>query len=167
MNWIDYLLIVLMLFSCIAGLMRGLLREVIALVTWVVAVWAAWSFAALVEGHLGGALGNDVTRIWVARALVFLGVLMVGGTAGLVVSHFVRLSLFSGLDRLLGALFGLLRGLVMIGLLVMLCHAVRMDGEPWWRQSLLVPYAEHAANVLREMVGERKIVSGYWDHAAR
>jgi len=56
MNWIDYLLLALIVFSCIAGLMRGLLREVIALVTWIVAVWVAWTCAGLVEPHLGGAL---------------------------------------------------------------------------------------------------------------
>jgi len=73
------------------------------------------------------------------------------------VSHLVRLSIFSGTDRAVGGLFGLLRGFVMAGLLVMLCHAVRLDGESWWHRSLLVPYAEHAANVLRAMVGERKM----------
>jgi membrane protein required for colicin V production len=160
MNWIDYLLLALIVFSCIAGLMRGLLREVIALVTWIVAVWLAWTYASLVESHLGGALANESVRPWVARALVFLGVLMVGSTIGLIISHFVRLSLFSGLDRAFGALFGLLRGLVMIGLFVILCHAVRLDGEQWWRESLLVPYAERAANVLRGMLGESKILAG-------
>ena len=160
MNWIDYLLLALIVFSCIAGLMRGLLREVIALVTWIVAVWLAWTYASLVESHLGGVLASESVRPWVARALVFLGVLMVGSTIGLIISHFVRLSLFSGLDRAFGALFGLLRGLVMIGLFVILCHAVRLDGEQWWRESLLVPYAERAANVLRGMVGESKIHAG-------
>src|ERR1039458_3825393 len=129
MNWIDYLLLTLIVFSCIAGLMRGLLREVIALVTWIAAIWIAWTYASLIESHLGGALANESVRPWVARALVFL----------------------------VGRWFGLLRGLVMVGLFVILCHAVRLEGEPWWRQSLLVPYAEHAANVLRGMVGERKI----------
>ena len=75
--------------------------------------------------------------------------------------------LFSGLDRAFGGLFGLLRGLVMIGLIVILCHAVRLDGEPSWRQSILVPYGEHAANVLRAIVGERKILVGKSVTAAR
>jgi membrane protein required for colicin V production len=83
---------------------------------------------------------------------------LVGGVIGLLVSHLVRLSIFSGTDRAVGGLFGLLRGLVMAGLFVMLCHAVRLEGEPWWHRSLLVPYAEHAANVLRAMVGERKML---------
>jgi membrane protein required for colicin V production len=156
----DYLLIALIAFSCIAGLMRGLLREVIALVTWIAAVWLAWSYASLVESHLGGALANEGVRTWVARAVIFFVVLLIGSTIGLIVTHFVRLSLFSGLDRAFGALFGLLRGFIMIGLIVMLCHAVRLDGEPWWRHSVLVPYAEHAANVLRGLVGERKILIG-------
>ena len=159
MNWIDYLLLALTVCSCIAGLMRGLLREVIALVTWITAVWVAWNYAALIELHLGGALANDIVRPWVARALIFFVVVMAGTAIGLIVSHFVRLSLFSGLDRAFGGLFGLLRGFVMVGLIVMLCQAMRLDGESWWRQSLLVPYAEHAANVLRSMVGERKMLA--------
>jgi membrane protein required for colicin V production len=167
MNWIDYLLLALIAFSCIAGLMRGLLREVIALVTWLAAVWFAWSYAGLVESHLGGALANEGVRVWAARAVVFLVVLLIGTTTGLIVTHFVRLSLFSGLDRAFGGLFGLLRGLVMIGLIVILCHAVRLDAEPSWRQSILVPYGEHAANVLRAIVGERKILVGKSVTAAR
>ena len=157
MNWADYLLIALVVLSCIAGLVRGLLREVIALVTWVLAVWLAWAYAPLLEPHLGGALAGEAVRPWAARALIFMVVVLLGTSIGVIVSHFVRLSLFTGVDRFFGGLFGLLRGWVIIGLFVILCHALRLDGQPWWRGSLLMPYGEHAANVLRGMVGERKI----------
>jgi membrane protein required for colicin V production len=158
MNWIDYLLIALIAFSCVAGVMRGLLREVIALVTWVAAVWIAWHYGGVLEPHLGGALANEGVRAWAARTIIFLGVVLIGTGIGALVSHLVRLSLFSGTDRFFGGIFGFLRGLVMIGLLVMLCHALRLNGEPWWRGSTLIPYGERAANVLRGMVGERKIL---------
>jgi membrane protein required for colicin V production len=158
MNWLDYLLIVLVACSLIAGIMRGLLREVIALVTWITAIWVAWHYSSLVESYLGGALATENVRTWAARALIFIVIVLVGGVIGLLVSHLVRLSIFNGTDRAVGGLFGLLRGLVMAGLFVMLCHAVRLEGEPWWHRSLLVPYAEHAANVLRAMVGERKML---------
>ena len=167
MNWTDYVLIALMLFSCISGLLRGLLREIMALVTWIAALWLAWKYAPLIESHLGGALNSPSVRPWAARAVIFLAVLLLGTLAGLLVSHFARLSLFSATDRFLGGVFGLVRGAVMIGLLVMLCHAVRLEGEPWWRGSLLVPYAEHAANVLRGLVGERKIHAGQTFTTAR
>ena len=59
------------------------------------------------------------------------------------VNHFVRLSMFSGLDRLLGFVLGLVRGLVIVGIGIILAQAMRLDGEAWWKQSRLV--AGHAA----------------------
>jgi membrane protein required for colicin V production len=157
MNWTDYLLIAVLVFSSIAGLMRGLLREVISLVTWIAAVWIAWTFSSSLEPHLGGALSDASVRPWAARTIIFVAVLLVGAGIGALLGHFVRLSLFSGVDRLLGLMFGLLRGVVALGVLAMLAHAVRLQDEPWYRGSLLVPYAEQAGNVLRGLVGERKI----------
>jgi membrane protein required for colicin V production len=166
MNWADYFLIALVVLSCIAGLVRGLLREVFALVTWVLAVWLAWAYAPLLEPHLGGALASEAVRPWAARTLIFIVVVLLGTAIGVLVSHFVRLSLFTGVDRLFGALFGLLRGWVIVGLFVILCHALRLDGQAWWRNSMLMPYGEHAANVLRGMVGERKIVVRHFHSAS-
>jgi membrane protein required for colicin V production len=157
MNWTDYVIVGLLAFSCIAGLMRGLLREVISLLTWIAALWLAWEYAGTLAPQLGGALAAEAVRPWAARTIIFIGVLLIGAVVGAIVTHFVRLSLFSGVDRLFGFLFGLLRGAVVLGLLAMLCHAVRLQDEPWYRGSTLVPYAEQAGNVLRALVGERKI----------
>jgi membrane protein required for colicin V production len=157
MNWVDYVIIALLAFSCVAGAMRGLLREVISVITWVAGLWLAWTLSDSLEPHLGGALSDAAVRPWAARTLIFLVVLLVGTAVGAIVSHYVRLSLFSNLDRLLGVVFGLVRGAVVLGLLAILCHAVRLDGEDWYRNSVLIPYAEQAGNVLRAIVGERKI----------
>ncbi len=161
MNWTDYLLIALIASSVIAGLMRGLLRELIALLTWIAGIVIAWKYASLLAPRLGGTLAIEALRPWAARLLIFVVVLLIGTAIGMLVTYFVRVSIFSGLDRLLGVAFGLLRGVVMIAVLVILCHGLRLQGEPWWRDSLLMPYAERAANVLRGVVGERKILGQY------
>jgi membrane protein required for colicin V production len=157
MNWTDYVIIALLAFSSIAGLLRGLLREIISLVTWLAAVVLAWQYSSLLEPHLGGALSGESVRPWAARAIIFIAVLLVGAAVGAIVTRFTRLSIFSGTDRLLGLVFGMLRGVVVLGLLAMLCHAVRLDEEPWYRASTLAPYAEKAGNMLRSLVGEGKI----------
>jgi membrane protein required for colicin V production len=157
MNWFDYLLLVVMTFSVIAGLMRGLLREAIGLITWVVALWIAFHYSSELEPYLGGVLTNDALKPWVARTIIFLVVLLVGTTLAVMIAHFVRVSMFAGMDRLWGALFGIVRGLVVVGAIVILCHGLRLQSEPWWSGSALVPYAEHVANVLRVLTGERKI----------
>jgi membrane protein required for colicin V production len=154
MTVLDYIIIGVVLFSAVAGAIRGLLREICSLVTWVLAFWLAWRFGPALEPHLGGALSSEGVRHWAARVPIFILVLMIGAAVGALVSHLVRLSLFSGLDRMLGLLLGVLRGLVILGLAAMICHAVRLDDEAWWRGSRLVPYIESVANVLRSIAGE-------------
>ena len=159
MNWTDYVIILLLAFSCVAGLYRGLLREVVSLVTWVLAVLLSWHMASLLEPHLGGALSSDAVRPWAARVIIFVVVMMVGAAVGALVTYFVRLALLGSIDRMLGFAFGFLRGLIVLGLLAMLCHAVRLSDERWYRESTLVPYVEHVGNLLRALVGEGKIRS--------
>jgi len=157
MNWTDYVIIALLVFSSIAGLMRGLLREIISLVSWLAAVVLAWQYASELEPYLGGALNGEGVRPWAARAIIFITVLLIGAAIGAIVTRFTRLSIFSGTDRLLGFVFGMLRGIVVLGVLAILCHAVRLDEEPWYRASTLAPYAQKVGNVLRSLVGEGSI----------
>jgi len=157
MNWADYFFLIVLVSSGVAGLMRGLLREAISLIAWIAGVWLAWTFAGMLEPHLGGALADPAVRPWAARVLIFLAVLLVGMAISAIASHYVRLSIFNSVDRLLGFLFGLVRGIVVLGVLAILCHAVRLNEEEWYRHSLLVRYAERSGNVLRAVVGERKI----------
>ena len=95
MNWTDYVIIALLVFSSIAGLMRGLLREIVSLVTWLAAVVLAWQYSGLLEPHLGGALSGDSVRPWAARAIIFIVVLLIGMAIGAIVSRFTRLSIYS------------------------------------------------------------------------
>lgn len=156
MNWTDYLIVALIVVSCIAGVMRGLLREMISLLTWVLAVVLSWRLADTLAPHLGGALAGAAVRPWAARTLIFLAVLVVGTTVGAVVNHFVRLSIFSGLDRFLGLVFGALRAGVALGLVAIAAQAVRVNGEDWYRQSVLMPYAERVGVILRALGGDTR-----------
>lgn len=155
MIFVDYVLVAILLVSIITGALRGFLREAVALVSWILALFLAWQYGPSLEPHLGAWLAAHADmRIWVARALVGMAVLVVGGVAGALLGHFIRLSIFSGLDRLLGIFFGLLRGLIVFGLLVILGQLLRMDAEPWWGESKLIPQATRIANGLRAIVGE-------------
>ena len=61
------------------------------------------------------------------------------------------------MDRFLGLVFGLLRGVVLLGVFVILGQLLRLDGEKWWTRSLLIPYGESVANGLRGLVGEERV----------
>jgi membrane protein required for colicin V production len=157
MNVTDYLVIAAVLISAVVGAMRGFLREAVALVTWLLALFIAWHFADLVEPHLGGLLAGSYVKVWAARVIIVILVLLLGAAVGAILDHFVRLSIFSGMDRFLGLVFGLLRGVVLLGVFVILGQLLRLDGERWWGRSLLIPYGESVANTLRGLVGEDRV----------
>ena len=167
MNSTDYLVIAAIILSATVGAARGFLREAIALGAWVIALLIAWHFSDLIAPHLGGLLAQSDVRPWAARIIIVLLVLLVGAAFGAVLGHFVRLSIFTGMDRLLGFLFGLLRGFVLLGVFVILGQLLRLEGERWWSGSLLIPYGESMANGLRTLVGEEHVRHASGDQHAR
>lgn len=157
MNVTDYLVIAGIVISAVVGALRGFLREAVAVITWVIALFIAWHFSDLVEPHLGGLLAGSSVRVWAARTIIVVLILLLGTGIGAALSHFVRVSIFSGTDRVLGVLFGALRGLVLFGVLIILGQLLRLEEERWWRQSELIPYGESLANGLRTLVGEQRV----------
>ncbi len=155
MNFADYVVIAVVLISAGVGIIRGFLREAISLATWILALLIAWNFSGSLEPYLGGLLSDPEIRPWVARGLIVLFILLLGMALGVILGYFVRLSIFSGMDRFLGFFLGLLRGIVLVGVFVILSQLVRLDGEGWWKRSILLPYGEDVASLLRTIVGEQ------------
>jgi membrane protein required for colicin V production len=152
---VDYIILAIILVSAVMGLVRGLLREAIAVITWFLAIVLAWSFGPSLEPHLGGVLVGSPLRIWAARAIIFVGILLLGGAVAVIVSHYVRVSMFAGMDKFLGLVFGLIRGIVIVGAFTIAVQALRMDEDASWKRSKLMPYATGVADALRGMVGEK------------
>jgi membrane protein required for colicin V production len=152
---VDYIIIAIVIVSAIMGLVRGLLREAIAVITWFLAVVLAWGFASSLEPVLGGVLVGSPLRIWAARAIIFVFVLLIGGAVGVIVSHFVRVSIFAPTDKMLGFVFGVIRGIVIVGAFTIAIQAMRMDEDARWKNSRLMPYAVGVADALRGIVGDK------------
>jgi membrane protein required for colicin V production len=151
---VDVLLVSIVLVSCVIGILRGLIREIISLVVWVAGLWCAWRFAYLVEPELGGVLADRPVSLWVARGLILIGVLVVGGIVNAFVGYFIRHSALSWLDRALGVLFGLLRGLVLIGLVAIMGSVLKLTDGPAWQNSHLGSFADTVGGALKTFVDD-------------
>ena len=151
---VDYIILAIIVISAVMGLVRGLLRESIAVITWFLAIVLAWSFASSLEPYLGGILVGSPLRIWAARLIIFVFVLLLGGAIAVVLGHYVRVSMFSGMDKFLGLVFGIVRGVVIVGAFTIAVQALRMDEDASWKRSKLMPYAIGVADALRGIVGE-------------
>lgn len=154
MNGADWIIIALVLISCLIGVWRGFMREAISLATWIIGLWLAWNFSSSVEPMLGGLLSGPQVKVWVARLIILVLVVLLGNLVGYVVTRAVRYSPFGVADRLLGVLFGLLRGALLIGIGVILGELLELDGEAWWKESALLPYSDFLGDWVRALVNE-------------
>jgi membrane protein required for colicin V production len=118
MNWVDIAIVAIVLISAIISLFRGFVREILSLVVWVAALWAAASFA-----RAGAALLEPYTSIETVRLVAgFVGVLVLallaGGIVNYVLGRLLEKTGLSGPDRLLGVIFGMLRGVAIVAAIV-------------------------------------------------
>ena len=149
MNWADYLIVIVIALSMLIGLWRGLLREVISLVTWIAAFAIAFLFAEDGAAHLTPYLDVPSLRMAAAFGGLFLITLLLGGLIGLVATHLVDYTGLTGTDRVLGLVFGLGRGAVVIAILVLAAGLTPLPKDPWWQQSRLLPHFQETALRLR------------------
>jgi membrane protein required for colicin V production len=151
----DVLILLVLLGSTLIGLLRGFVREAVSLAFWIVAIWAAWKFGPLVEPHLGGLMADPKIAPWVGRLAILVLVLLFGWLIGMLLSYLTRSVGLGPLDRVGGLLFGVARGMVLVGLMIIGGELLHLNQEEWWHRSRLVPYGETVGDWLRGMVGER------------
>jgi membrane protein required for colicin V production len=149
MTPVDYVVVLVCVISAGIGLWRGFVKEALSLLTLLAAIWLAWRFAGLVEPALGGWAGSPEVRVWTARIIVFVLVLVAGALISWLARMLVRHSGLSGIDRLLGAGFGFVRGVLIVGLSVIVLEFLGLDQDGWWQNARLRPYAEQVAAAVR------------------
>jgi membrane protein required for colicin V production len=146
---VDYVIVLICVVSAGIGVWRGFVKEALSLLTLLAAIWLAWRFAALVEPMLGEWAGAPEVRVWTARIIVFVLVLIAGAVISWLARMLVRHTGLSGVDRLLGAGFGLVRGVLIVGLAVIVLEFLGLDQDGFWQDARLRPYAEQVAAAVR------------------
>jgi len=152
MNWTDYIIIGVLALSVFVGLWRGLVSEVMALAIWIAAFWVAWTFGPMVAERFGQVIELPSARIIVGYGLCFVAVLVLGALLRFVIGKLVESTGLSGTDRLLGMLFGFVRGVLLVTLLVFLIGFTAFTRDPWWQRSVLLPRFQHVAAWLGQQV---------------
>jgi len=145
MTWIDYAIIAICVASAAFGYWRGFVKEAISLATWLLAILLAWQGSWLIEDWLGDWESAPELRVWVARAIIFIVVLIIGGVLAWMLRTLIRGTGLSSTDRSLGTIFGLARGVLLVGLLAILIEAIDVGGRDWWAGAKLRPFSEQVA----------------------
>jgi membrane protein required for colicin V production len=151
-SWVDYVIMGVLFISALIGLVRGLISEVLSLVIWAVAFWAAWTFGPILAQRLEGSISLPMARIGIGYGVCFVGVLLVGGLFRFVISRLVASTGVGGPDRLFGMAFGAVRGVLIVSLVVFVLGFTPLPNEPIWRESALLPQFSAPAAWLGQQV---------------
>jgi len=138
LNGIDALILGLIAFSVLIGLGRGLVRELLALMIWALALLLAWRHYPLLMPELEAWLPGETSRAAGAFALLTLGLVMAGGLLGYLLTSLVELAGLRWTTRLLGGLFGALRGSLILAMLAFLAALTPLPEQAWWQESRLI-----------------------------
>jgi membrane protein required for colicin V production len=149
MTLFDYAVLGILGASVLLSVMRGFVREVLALAGWVVAFFAATLMSGTVAGWLAGTIADESIRVLVAFVIVFLVTLLSMSLLALAVSGLMRKAGLGLEDRLLGGFFGFARGMLIVMALVLLAGLTGLPRQPAWTDAMLSPPLEALAGAAR------------------
>ncbi|MFK7864065.1 MAG: CvpA family protein [Pseudohongiellaceae bacterium] len=139
MNEIDAVILVIVGLSCLFGLWRGLIKEVLSLVTWIAALALARLYSGVVADFLVNIINNESARYVSAFALVFVAVMMIGTLINHLISKLLTITGLKLVDRLLGGAFGVVRGAIIVVVIIFITGAFVNETEQW-QGSQLIPH---------------------------
>lgn len=152
MTWLDYAVIGVFTASLVVGAWRGLVREVLSILGWVIAFLAANLLAGPLGPAMPQAIPSPELRVAAAYVAVFVGSLIVTTLLGLLLSKIVKAVGLGGVDRMFGALFGAARGLLIVLAVALLAGLTSAPRQPFWRDSASGPLLVQAAQALKPLL---------------
>lgn len=135
MTIFDYVFLLIVLVSVVISVIRGLVREVLSLVSWIGAFVVAKFGAPVVAGWLSGLIAHPKVRVVFAFILVMVAAVLLFSLLSLQVVKLVKMTGLTSTDRALGAFFGVARGVLIAVLLVLLASLTPLPREDYWRNA--------------------------------
>ncbi|HEY0335736.1 MAG TPA: CvpA family protein [Burkholderiales bacterium] len=149
MTLFDYVVLTIVGASVVVSLMRGFAREVLALAGWVLAFIVANALSGVVAGSFTSVISDGSLRALTAFVAVFVITLIAVSLLALGVSRLLKSAGLGLEDRLLGSVFGLARGVLIVMVMVLLAGLTALPRQPAWSDAMLSPPLEAFARVIK------------------
>ena len=159
MTWVDWAILAIVGVSAGLSLFRGFVREAIALAGWFAGLWVGFNYMHFTAGWFVSWIESPSLRLLAGFVVLLAGVLVVTGIVSRIFRYLIDVTGLGGTDRVIGMLFGAVRGALIVGGAVLLAGFTPLPEDPGWRDSMLVPRFQVLAAEVRRVLPDE--VSGY------
>ena len=139
MTQVDNLILAVIAISSAFGVRRGFIKEIMSLLSWIAALLVSRVYSESLAGILGDLIDNPSIRYVIAFSVLFVIIIMFGTMLNHLMSKLLVVTGLKTIDRLLGAVFGVARGTVIVLVFLFVLNVFVSESE-WWQQSTLIPY---------------------------
>jgi membrane protein required for colicin V production len=156
-SWLDVVVLLIVVISAVIGVARGFIKEAVALITWIAAIWLAVAFSGTLAEWLPESLERarfslggtefEITnmRVGIACIGIIVVILVAGATVNYLLGKITRAQVLKGADRFLGLMFGVARGLAIVLMMVIAAGVTNAPKSNWWQEAALIPPFERGA----------------------
>jgi membrane protein required for colicin V production len=138
MIWVDFFILGIIVLSGLLSLWRGFVKEALSLLTWIAAPVIAILFYEDFAPWFERWLSVPSARLALAFGILLVLVLILGGLVNYLIGQLVSKTGLTGTDRALGIVFGIARGVMVVGVLVLLAGLTQLPQDPWWQESIFL-----------------------------
>lgn len=154
MTIFDYIVLAIIGLSILISLMRGGLREIFSLGGWLFAFYISRTYAAELAPLLPDAIPADSLKMIAAFIILYLIVLLLASLLSIALSTFIKKIGLGWMNRLLGGIFGLVRGLLIVCIIVMLAGMTNVPTDPRWQNAMFSSPVEQVVLLLMRYLPE-------------
>ncbi|MEC8454628.1 MAG: CvpA family protein [Pseudomonadota bacterium] len=139
MTQVDNLILAVIAISSAFGVRRGFIKEIMSLLSWIAALLVSRVYSVSLASILENLIENPSVRYVIAFSVLFVIIIMLGTLLNHLMSKLLVVTGLKTIDRLLGAVFGVARGTVIVLVFLFVLNVFVSESE-WWQQSTLIPY---------------------------
>lgn len=162
LNWFDYTLLIVVVISAIFGMVRGFVREILSLLTWVLAFVAAYFFTDRVALVILPHVKSETVAQLTAFFSLFVLVLIVGALINYIIGRIVTFSGYSLSDAFFGIIFGAARGFLIALFVIFAIASSPLSAQAWFNASMLNYHFNDLSQLISQHVitATKEVVNG-------
>lgn len=154
-NWTDCVIITIIILSALVSVVRGFVRECFSLATWITAFILSFNLCDYAAKIFTSFVETDSLRVALGFALIFVIVLIIGGIASHIIVQLISKTGLSAVDRFMGLIFGAVKGLLIITVVLMLVNVASASHGKWYTDSYLIPHFQALVDLLAKFLPDR------------